>query len=195
MTSLRRAAARLRTGSALLARGGADRAAAWCRKSYRDDLTGWKAALGPAVRVLLLSGAGWLLVRIVRARPTLMWVLAAGWLIAAWRATRKTPAEAAEDEPEEGPAAPDPNAVRQLLVEAIGDRPGVHLSTLLAHLQEHGQGEGWTVADLRARLEALKVPVRRSVKVAGRVAYGVHRDDLPKAAEAPSPADAADQAA
>lgn len=191
MTGLRRAAARLRTGSALLARGGAARAATWCRKSYRDDLTGWKAALGPAVRVVLLGGTAWLLIRIVRARPALMWLVAAGWFVAAWRATRKAPAEAAEDEPEEGPAAPDPGAVRQLLVEAIGDRPGVHLSTLLAHLQEQGQGEGWAVADLRARLEALGVPVRRSVKVDRKVAYGVHRDDLP----APSPAEAADRAA
>ncbi|MEU5608437.1 hypothetical protein AB0H03_06715 [Streptomyces sparsogenes] len=191
MTGLRRAAARLSTGSALVARGGAARAAAWCRKSYRPDLTGWRAALGPAVRVVLLGGAAWLLYRVVRARPALMWLLAAGWLIAAWRATRKTPTEAAEDEPEEGPAAADPDAVRQLLVEAIGDRPGVHLSTLLAHLQERGQGEGWQVADLRARLEALGVPVRRSVKVDRRVAYGVHRDDLP----APSPAEAADRAA
>ncbi|MBP8532373.1 hypothetical protein [Streptomyces sp. MK37H] len=195
MTALRRAANRIRTGSAIVAQRRAKWAAAWCRKSYRDDLTGWKAALGPIVRAVVLAGAGVVVCLVVRARPWLMWVLTAGWLIAAWRASRPASSEdvedASDDEPEQAPLVPGLEAVRQLLADLIGDRPGVHLSAVLAHLQEHGQGEGWEVAELRSRLEAQGVPVRRSVKVAGRVAYGVHRDDLP----APSPGEAADRAA
>ena len=119
--------------------------------------------------------------------------------IAAWRASRPASGEAAEDTPEEDseqpPTEADPEAVRQLLADLIGDRPGVHLSTVLSHLRERGLGEGWEVPDLRARLEAHGVPVRRSVKVDRRVAYGVHRDDLQEPAEAPSPGAPADQAA
>ncbi|MGW1104264.1 hypothetical protein [Streptomyces sp. NPDC002540] len=78
-----------------------------------------------------------------------------------------------------------------LVRDLIGDHPGVHLSTLLTHLRKHGQGESWEVSNLRARLPLLGIPVRRSVKVARRVAYGVHRDDLPQ----PFPADGAQKAA
>ncbi|MCP9205519.1 hypothetical protein [Streptomyces cucumeris] len=184
-------ASRLARGSELVWERRSEVLAAWVRGGRREDLTGWRAALGPAFRLALLGAAGWLATRAIRARPVLMWAVAAGWLIAAWRASRPASGEAVEEEPEEDPAAADPGAVHKLLADAIGDRPGVHLSTLLTHLQEHGQGEGWTVADLRARLEAHGVPVRRSVKVDRRVAYGVHRDDLP----APSPGAPADQAA
>ncbi|MEU8473743.1 hypothetical protein [Streptomyces hygroscopicus] len=186
---------RLARGSSIVWQRRSEALATWVRAGRRDDLTGWRAVLGPAARLALLGAAGWLAARIIRARPVLMWALAAGWLIAAWRASRPAPDEDAEDGPEDeseqGPAAADPDALRRLLADLIGDRPGVHLSAVLAHLQEHGQGEGWEVAGLRARLEAQGVPVRRSVKVAGRVAYGVHRDDLP----APSPGEAADRAA
>ncbi|MCQ6250897.1 hypothetical protein [Streptomyces malaysiensis] len=193
--SLARVAGRLARGSELVWQRRSEALAAWVRAGRRDDLTGWRAMLGPAFRLAILGGAVWLVARLVRARPVLMWAFAVGWLVAAWRASRPAPDEegedASEDEPEQGPAAADPNAVRRLLADLIGDRPGVHLSAVLAHLQARGLGEGWEVAELRARLEAQGVPVRRSVKVAGRVAYGVHRDDLP----APSPSEAADRAA
>ncbi|NUH35278.1 hypothetical protein HUF15_00590 [Streptomyces samsunensis] len=193
--SLARVAGRLARGSELVWQRRSEALAAWVRAGRRDDLTGWRAMLGPAFRLAILGGAVWLVARLVRARPVLMWAFAVGWLVAAWRASRPAPDEegedASEDEPEQGPAAADPNAVRRLLADLIGDRPGVRLSAVLAHLQARGLGEGWEVAELRARLEAQGVPVRRSVKVAGRVAYGVHRDDLP----APSPSEAADRAA
>ncbi|WP_086705611.1 hypothetical protein [Streptomyces antimycoticus] len=192
--ALARVAGRLARGSELVWQRRSEALAAWVRAGRRDDLTGWRAMLGPAFRLAILGAAGWLVARLVRARPVLMWALAAGWLIAAWRASRPAPDEETEDASEDeqqGPAVPGPEAVRQLLADLIGDRPGVHLSAVLSHLQEHGQGEGWEVADLRSRLEAQGVPVRRSVKVDRRVAYGVHRDDLP----APSPGEAADRAA
>lgn len=199
---LARAAARLVHGSELVWGRRSEALAAWVRAGRRDDLTGWRAALGPAARLAILGAAGWLASRLVRARPMLMWMLAAGWLIAAWRASRPASGEdvkdSQEEEEEEGEQAPDdagPEAVRQLLADLIEDRPGVHLSTVLSHLQEKGLGEGWEVAELRARLEAQGVPVRRSVKVDRRVAYGVHRDDLSAPTETPSPATADDRAA
>jgi hypothetical protein len=85
------------------------------------------------------------------------------------------------------PAAPAPGgereAVRRLLLDLIGDAHGVHLNTVLAHLQEHGQWEGRTVTDMRARLAHLGIPHDRSVKVAGVPTWGVRRTAL----EAPSP--------
>lgn len=195
MSRLAYAAGRFAAGSRACVSRLAAWAAVWCKRGYRADLTGWRAALGPIVRAVFLAGAAAAGGLVVRARPWLMWVLTAWWLIAAWRASRPAPDGDAEDGPEEEPEHPSteagPDILRQLLADLIGDRPGVHLSAVLAHLQEHGQGEGWEVADLRARLEAQRVPVRRSVKVAGRVAYGVHRDDL----QAPSPAEAADRTA
>ncbi|WP_413102232.1 hypothetical protein [Streptomyces sp. Inha503] len=197
--SWRRHVARVPAGGERIARRVGPSLAAWCRKSYRHDLTGWKAGAGPALRALLLLGLAAGLAWLVRTWPKLLWVLVPGALLAAWYAGRTAHAEDAEDAPanesEKGPSAVDPDAVRQLLADLIGDRPGVHLSAVLAHLQERGLGEGWEVAELRARLEVQGVPVRRSVKVAGRVAYGVHRDDLPTPAETPSPGEAAERAA
>lgn len=93
-------------------------------------------------------------------------------------------------------AAPAPGtereAVRRLLLDALGEAPGVHLNTVLAHLQEHGQWEGKTVTDLRARLAHLGIPHDRKVKVAGVPTWGVRRRDLvapsPPAEPPPSPA-------
>lgn len=187
MSRLARPAARLSTGSALVARRLAARAAAWCARGRRDDLTGWKAKLGILARLAALLLGAYLLARLARALPALMWLLSTGWTVASWRAGRPA-AEAPEEEPEEGPieSAPvlDREAVRTLLLEVMGDAPAVHLRTVLAHLQERGQWEGRTVGDLRAALEALEIPVQPKVKApGGGPTRGVRRADL-----APSPA-------
>lgn len=182
----RGAAGRLADGSALLARRYGAQLAAWVRRGRREDLTGWRTALGPLLRLALLAAVAYGVWALVRAVPWLLWALSAGWCWAAWRAAPKPPAETPVEAPGHGPQEVSAEAVRALLSGLIGEGRGVHLSAVLAHLQEHGQGAGWEVADLRARLAALGVPVRRSLKVAGRVAYGVHRDDLP----APSPPEA-----
>ncbi|MBU8549777.1 hypothetical protein IMX12_13260 [Streptomyces sp. Babs14] len=181
MSRLSRPATRLATGSAATAHRLAARTAAWVRRGRRDDLTGWRAALGCWLRLALLVLGGYLLWRLVRAVPNLLWPLTGTWLIASWRAGRNTSAPATA----EAPAEPDVEAVRTLLLEAMGDADAVHLRTVLAHLQERGQGTGWTVADLRARLEALHIPVQPKVKVPGSKSptRGVRRADL-----APSPA-------
>lgn len=183
MSRLARPADRIATGSAVVARRLGARAAAWVRRARRDDLTGWRAALGCWLRIALLGLGLYLLWRLVRAVPNLLWLLSAGWLIASWRAGKTTPAAAAE-ELKDAPAEPDMDAVRTLLLEAMGDADAVHLSTVLARLQEQGHGEGWTVGDLRARLEALGIPVQLKVKAGGKgPTRGVRRVDLP-----PSPA-------
>ncbi|MEV8402597.1 hypothetical protein [Streptomyces niveus] len=184
MTRRQRAAERLWFGSGEVARRLAGRTADWVRKG--------PTRTHRVVRILLVLLGLYVAARIVRAAPTLMWAITAVWCWCVARASRPTEEIAEGAAPEVEPdAAPGPDAVRTLLVGLIGDRPGVHLSTVLAHLQKQGHGQGWSMADLRARLEAAGVPVRRSVKVARRVAYGVHRDDL----TAPSPQPAEETAA
>ncbi|MFH8336945.1 hypothetical protein [Streptomyces sp. AM6-12] len=156
---------------------------AWVARGRRPDLTGWRAALGCWLRLAILTLGVYLLWRIVRAVPNLMWALTGVWVIAAWRAGRQAPAEVAEQS-----AAASPNDVRAATLEWIwqrmGDAQGVHLRDLLAHAQQHGMFEGMDVTTFRAHLERWDIPVHRGVKVAGVPTWGVRRRDL----EAPSPA-------
>jgi hypothetical protein len=175
------AADRLCRGSASVWQRRADALTEWVRAGRRDDLAGWRAALGPLLRLAALGAVAYALWAIARALPWLMWLLAGWWLRAAWKAGRAP----AEDAPDETPESPDVEAVRALLLEAMGDADAVHLRTVLAHLQQQGHGEGWTVADLRARLEALRIPTHPKLKVPGSKSptRGIRRADL-----APSPA-------
>ncbi|MFS4105108.1 hypothetical protein [Streptomyces sp. PD-S100-1] len=187
MSRLAPAAARLTTGSHTVVRRLAARAAAWCARGHRADLTGWRAALGVLARLAVLGVGLYVIARIVRALPALMWLLTAGWLAAAWRAGRppeQTAEERQDEAATEAPVLPDREAVVTLLLEVMGDAPAVHLRTVLAHLQERGQWEGRTVSDLRAALAAVGVPHERGVKVGRVPTWGVRRRDL----EAPSPA-------
>ncbi|TRV81741.1 hypothetical protein FKN01_00015 [Streptomyces sp. 130] len=189
-TKAQRHARTLVAGQRILVRQLATRAAAWIRAGRRDDLDGVAAILGCILRMVILGGAAYGAWWAVRRWPVILWAVVPLWLWAAVRALGHDE----DDGPTDAPAA-DTAAQREqlhaLVRDLIGDRPGVHLSTLLDHLQKHGQGEGWTVSDLKARLPRLGVPVRRSVKVGKKVATGVHRDDLP----APSPAEGEQQAA
>lgn len=178
MTRRHQAATRLCAGAGTVVRRRASRLAGWVR--------GGRDRRRRLARLAVLLLAGLLAWRIVRAAPWLMWPVSAAFAIAAWRAASLS--GPAADEP---PSEAGPEAVRTLLHDLIGEGRGVHLSAVLRHLQEHGQGEGWEVPDLRARLGALGVPCRRSVKVGGAVAWGVHRDDL----QAPPPADPDEMAA
>lgn len=184
-TAAQRQARNLTAGHRHLVRNLTARAAAWVRAGRREDLEGIAAALGPIVRTAVLAAGLYIGWRIIRQWPALLWAAVPLWIWAAVRAI-----------PDEGPAPAEISAAQReqlhaLIRDLIGDRPGVHLSTLLEHLQKHGQGEGWDITLLRTRLPLLGVPVRRSVKVAKKVAYGVHREDLPQA----SPAEAAPEAA
>ncbi|MFI2761376.1 hypothetical protein ACH5A3_21280 [Streptomyces echinatus] len=191
MSRLARPAARLANGSAAVARGLVRRATVWVARGRRADLTGWRAALGCWLRLALLTLGLYLLWRVVRAVPALLWLFSGVWTVAAWRAGRpatQDPIETPAEAPAEAAPELDREAVRTLLLTLMGTGSGVHLRTVLTHLQQHpptaARTAGWKVADLRARLVALRVPVDRSVKVAGVPTWGVRRRDL----EAPSPA-------
>lgn len=141
------------------------------------------------VVVVVLGGiVVWVLWRILKALPT-MWVLSAAWLYGAWRAGKDVPRPSAEAAADQTEAAPSGAGMRRLLVGLIGSRNGVHLVDVLAHLQKMGHAADWSVSDLRSRLASLGIPVRRTVKVAGRSTLGVHRDDL----AAPSPSTGQEQ--
>jgi hypothetical protein len=157
----------------------------WVRAGRRDDLDGWRAALGPLLRLVILGVVAYAVWAVVRALPWLMWLLAGWWIRAAWRASRDAPAEVVEDSSEQAAHALQVTVLRQLLLDLMGTGSGVHLRTVLAHLQEHGQWEGRKVADLRVHLERLDIPVDRGVKVGRTPTWGVRRRDL----EAPSPAE------
>jgi hypothetical protein len=173
---------RLAAGSTTAARRLAVRLAAWVARGRRTDLTGWRAGLGCWARLAALLFGLYLLWRLVRAVPNLLWLLSTVWVVASWR-TGKGVAEDASEAPVDGLAAPSVEAVRTLLLEVMGDASAVHLRTVLAHLQEHGQWEGRTVGDLRAHLEALHIPVHPKVKApGGGPTRGVRKADL-----APSP--------
>jgi hypothetical protein len=180
-------ATRLAAGSVAVARRLGDRVFAWVRRGRREDLDGWRAALGCWLRLIVLVLGVYLLYRLVRAVPVLLWLFSASWTIAAWRAG-KAVLDASEDtdgdSPEEALQGSPAEVVRGLLLEVMGDADTVHLNAVLAHLQKRGQWEGRTVTDLRARLTLLDIPHDRSVKVGRVPTWGVRRRDL----QAPSPA-------
>lgn len=178
---------RLAAGSTELARRLTARAAAWVRRARRDDLTGWRAALGCWARLALLLLGLYLLWRLVRAFPNLLWLFTGAWLVTAWRAARAAPAEPPHGSDEQASAEADVDALRTLLLDLMGKGAGVHLRTVLAHLQEHGQWEGRTVTDLRLCLARLGVPHDPKVKVAGVPTWGVRRRNLETPSQAPDP--------
>lgn len=182
------AAERIARGSSIVWQRRAGALTAWVRAGRRGDLTGWRAALGPLLRLAILGALAYALWAVVRALPWLMWLLVGWWLRAAWKAGRSAPADPAEDDPARAAHDQHVRVLRKLLLDLMGTGAGVHLRTVLAHLQEHGQWEGRKVSDLRAHLERLGVPVDRNVKVGGVPTWGVRRRDL----EAPSPAAAED---
>jgi hypothetical protein len=202
VTRFARAAGRLADGSSTLARRTAARTAAWVARARRDDLSGWRASLGCWLRILLLTFGMYLLWRIVRALPALMWLLSAAWTAAAWRAGRPVtdecaddPAEAPTEQPDGAPRGDVRAATLEWIWQQIGDRQGVHLRDLLAHAQAHGMFEGLEVGEFRAHLERWEIPVRARVRVRGLgVTVGIHRDDLP-APLSPSPEAAPSEAA
>lgn len=84
----------------------------------------------------------------------------------------------AEDATEGGGAAPL-HPIVTVLWDLIADAPGVHLKTLAKHLQAAAPEQSVDRAQVRAKLAALGIPVRGSVRDAtGRVNEGVHRADL-----------------
>lgn len=173
MSRLARPAGRVSAGSTVVARRLGARAAAWVRRGRRDDLNGWKAALGCWLRMLLLAVGGWVLWRLVRAVPNLLWLLSAGWLIVSWRAGKpdpdqtpeETPAEDPEDTPEQAPQIPPRDLLIHWLDRLTRDRAGVHLSDLHRTLSRHPDLAHLTRAQMRAYLDRHHITVDRTLRV------------------------------
>ncbi|MBX7464941.1 hypothetical protein K1Y80_02445 [Streptomyces sp. MAG02] len=188
MIHLNRAVTRLANGATLLGRRLVDRASAWVRAGRRDDLTGWQASVGCWVRLALLCAGLWIVWRVVRAAPALLWAMTPALGIAAWRAGRPprkpvAPAAAAAEVPEpveEQPVSTLSDAeFIDLVRRAIGPRSGIHLAVLPDLLGEL-TGEAWSARRVRASLAAAGVPVSGSVRMRGRrVSTGVRLDALP----------------
>ncbi|WP_326779702.1 hypothetical protein OG481_02070 [Streptomyces longwoodensis] len=183
MSRLASTASRLADGSSVLARRLTAWAAAWVARGRRHDLTGWRAALGCWARLTVFAFGLYLLWRLVRAVPQLMWLLTGAWTALAWRAGRPRPAPA--EEPAPAPREDVREATLEWIRQQIGDRQGVHLRDLLRHAQAHGMFEGMEVAEFRGHLQRWNIPVHRGVKVAGVPTWGVRLKDLD---DAPSPA-------
>lgn len=177
-------AERLWTGSGILARRIRRRITTWIAAGRRPDLTGWQAILGCIMRAALVLLAGYLLARIVRALPVVLWLLAPAWLIAAYRSVPK-PATAFADtaptvlgEAREEPPVDPRLAFGRWLLQTIGSRPGIHLRELYPAMRELPGREGLSDPQLRAALRTLGVTVTRSLRVPpveGR--SGVRRED------------------
>lgn len=74
---------------------------------------------------------------------------------------------------------PAPDPLVTVLWRLIADAPGVHLKTLAEHLQAAAPDQPIDRAQVRAKIAALRIPIRASVRdAAGRVNEGVHRTDL-----------------
>lgn len=122
---------------------------------------------------------------LLRAEPLWVAIGAGAWCIAAWRAdadgeaTAEKPTQTAEPaRPRHSDAEIHASAVHELRA-LIGDRNGVHLAEVLADWQKRGWVGQVSAAELGRQLVVRGIPVRASLKVAGQVGPGVHRDDLP----------------
>jgi hypothetical protein len=96
--------------------------------------------------------------------------------------------------PPDAPEEPHRDPLVALLWRLIGEAPGTHLKTLAEALAEGAQIAGEPApsrAEVEAKLEALEIPLRASVRDArGKVNRGVHRDDLTAWEHARSPTNA-----
>jgi hypothetical protein len=146
----------------------------------------------PIVAAARIGAAVWLAPRLLDlAHQQPLWLVGGtcAWCIAAWRAQpTHSPPAANDNEPDE----PDDTLTFEQATDVllpriralIGTANGVHLATLLEESIADGQlPPGTTVAELRRDLTLRGIPTRSSLKVGGTVLVGIHRDDLPAAAE------------
>lgn len=105
-----------------------------------------------------------------------------GWCVAAWMHAPQAGADVGEEELLDDPGEddePEPaDPLPGILQELIGDAPGVHLPTIVAHLHETGLDTTCDRASVRAAITRRGIPLRGSVRAGGRVNEGVHRADL-----------------
>lgn len=163
-------------------------------KTYGPILTG---LLGPGRWIAARLGSGWAF----GAHVVAVWAIGfyGGWtavgIVLAWlvavlafvprenleraaAAIERRSAPPAEDLPEPLDEPPF-DAFTAVLWHLISDAPGTHLKTLTERLQQAAPEQPLDRAAVRAKLGALGIPVRGSVRdAAGKVNEGVHREDL-----------------
>lgn len=167
------AADRLCHGSALLLRRWEQRLTTWVRAGRRDDLTGWRAALGPLLRLALLAVLGLVAFGILRTARILMWLLTAWWVLAAWRAGRgltapqEQPADATPEDAEAAAFAERRIAFLTWLEKVTRGRPGIHLGELHHKLTQQPAAEHLTRRELSTLLDRYSIPVKRTLRVDG----------------------------
>lgn len=203
---LRAAAARIVTGSEILARARTRRLVGWVRSVWRRTM-GWlgeASGIAWALRLAVLLAAVWVLRKIglslaamlarrLEASSWLLWPALALWLIAAWRAgggkTGPAPAAAAAEEPaEEGLAeGMTVDEIRALLIGVFGLDPQVHVKVLAERLTQ-STGRPWSAADVRAAVKAAGGRVETGVRMPGlNPSTGVRRTMLPDPSPTPPP--------
>jgi hypothetical protein len=170
-SALHRIADRLAAGSRVV----------WDRR--RAALGEWvaegDAAWERLFRLACLAGPAWVLWLVVQAHHKAMWVLLAGWAVAAWRASGKQKPGAVEPKPE-GEDDPSPDDAVAALPGLVGDGRGVLLTTLQDHLQVS------STKVVRELLAEAGIPVRDGVRAVVGNGPGVHVDDIPLPSPAPS---------
>lgn len=146
-----------------------------------------RAVAGTARDRLTRAAAGlfalWVWWRLIDVWPWLTGVLLAAWIVRAWLSAD---AEEQQEERQAEAAEQLEQALEEvylrLILRHIGDEPGIHLETLLPLMQADEELAALTRGDLRDILTALRVPVRRSLRVGVRTGIaGVHRDDAVRA--------------
>lgn len=160
---------------------------AWCTGRTSVTVTYWVHGL--AVWATAYYG-GWVAIGITAALVTGIGSFVPratiDRLTARIEARQQAPTEEEAEPAEEPPADPFVGLIWHL----IGDAPGVHLKTLVEHLEKGAaevSQEPPSRAEVVAKLGARNIPLRASVRdVHDRVNKGVHRADL-EATLTPSP--------
>jgi hypothetical protein len=132
-----------------------------------------------ACRAAVLAAVAYILWQTVDRTPEVMWPLAIGWTIAAWRA-----------------AKPTPEQLRRQLLEGIlalmGDQPGIFLADLYPALRSRPWAAHLDDTRLRAVLEQAGLDPRKQIRIGKQSGnYGIRRKDVeallsPTPVEAPS---------
>jgi hypothetical protein len=132
----------------------------------------------------LVTAGLWIWWRLLAVWPLLTGIIAALWVVSAWRSAD------AEEVEEERQAAAEAARVAfldeiylRMIVDVIGDGPGIHLVDLLPMVERVvPELRGMEQRELRAFLEALGVPVQRKMRVGRRTGVaGVRAEDARQA--------------
>ncbi|MGW5852104.1 hypothetical protein ACWFQ8_29860 [Streptomyces sp. NPDC055254] len=200
MSAVARAGVRMRAGSARVCRERAEQLRTWAARGRREDLDGWKAALGSWLRLALLAAAGYGAYWSCRRWPWLMWVLAVWWVAAAWRAGRPGWKPTAPD-PAAAAQGPDPTAEPGPISLAKEHPPGPSLGDVLTaaralgtphvHLAAIEEYLGVPRGTVRPVLTTAGIPIT-DVRMQGRgTSTGIRGADVPPLSS-PSPIGVAD---